>query len=99
VNDLEARLRTLDFRNPPSELRGSVLAMVRAPGWKAWLAPHPAAWAALAALWLALATLDALLDGPSPNNAKSPLISTTMSADPPVLLALYQRTSGAEMPR
>jgi hypothetical protein len=95
VNDLESKLRSLNFRQPPPGLRGVTLAAARAPGWKNWLAPHPAAWAALAALWVVLAVLNGLLDRPEAASHAGQ-VARSESPEAPALLAFYQRAGLVE---
>jgi hypothetical protein len=86
VNDLETKLRTLPFRPPPPGLRGSVLAATQTRIVRRM--PHPAAWAALAALWLVLAVLGRLLDaGETP--IQQPTVRQNLPT-PPTLLAHYR---------
>jgi hypothetical protein len=88
VNDLEAKLRALTFREPPPGLRGTVLAATpEKSGWRTWLAPHPAAWAALAAVWLALAILGRLIEKPVAPRPALATQSDTMA--PSALLAFH----------
>jgi hypothetical protein len=79
MNDLESKLRSLAFREPPPGWRGS---MVSAPiaefGWRKWLAPHPAAWAALAAIWLLLALVSQTFEKAPPS---APTAAATRKAD------------------
>ena len=91
MNDLESRLRSLRFREPPPGLRGVVLAAVRAPGWRNWLAPHPGAWIGLAAAWLVLTVLDNALNAPDANSRRE--VAVTAAPPPPaaILLAFYQQ--------
>ena len=96
MSDLEVKLRSLNFREPPPALRGAVLSAARSPGWQNWLAPHPVAWLALAALWLALAVLDGLLNGSDPAREKSLAGSATPRPEAPALIAFYQRSGGVE---
>lgn len=78
MNDLEAKLRSLAFREPPPGWRGSIVgATVAEPAWRKWLAPHPAAWAALAATWILLAAVSQMFDKPSSKHvpmAKAPAL-------------------------
>ena len=65
MNDLESKLRSLNFRGPPPEWRGSLVGaatVTAGPDWRKWFAPHPAAWVALAAIWLVLALVSQTLD-------------------------------------
>jgi hypothetical protein len=94
VNDLEAKLRNLAFREPPPGLRGAVLASAKSLS--NWLAPHPVAWAALAALWLALAALDALLNGPNDTALPREKLARVEMPQTPVLLAFYKQAGAGE---
>ena len=96
MNDLEAKLCSLTFREPPPGLRGAVLAAAQPSGWKSWLAPHPTAWAALAALWLTLAVLHALLNGPNGMGFQREKLARMQVPQTPVLLAFYQQAGAGE---
>ena len=96
MNDLEAKLRSLDFREPPPGLRGAVLAAAKVPGWKDWLAPHPVAWAALAALWLTLAALDTFLNASNDTAHQQRKLAQAQMPETPVLIAFYQRSGAVE---
>ena len=57
MSDLEDKLRSLAFREPPQDIRRQVLAATPRWTWRDWLWPSPLAWGAIAAVWLvALAT-------------------------------------------
>jgi len=65
--DFESQLARRPLRELPPEWRDAVLAQARAAApqrekaaadWRAWLWPHPWAWAALAAIWLLIAGLN-----------------------------------------
>ena len=99
MNDFEARLRSLTFREPPPGLRGAVLANARAPGWKSWLAPHPAAWLALAALWIALVAVDSLLNAPVEPSSRGQIARAAPPRQTSVLLAFYQQSGGVDLAR
>jgi hypothetical protein len=60
MSDLENKLRSLAFREPPQDLRRRVLAAAPAARtWRDWFWPSPIAWAAVAAIWLiAIATAE-----------------------------------------
>jgi hypothetical protein len=92
VNDLETRLRSLSFREPPPGLRGAALA----PRVSRWRTPPVAAWAALAAVWLALLAVDRLLEA----GAKLPVIDSpsiaTLSLDGPTPLAFHLRIAAGK---
>lgn len=99
MNDLEARLRRLNFREPPPGLRGSVLAALPENSERrSGLWPSPVAWAALAAVWLILLALDRTLDRstPAPRAVADEAVPPTFS--PPALLALRARASAGEPP-
>ncbi len=99
MNDLEARLRRLNFREPPPGLRGSVLAAASEKSERAgWLGPSPMAWAALAAVWLILLALDRALDrsAPAPRAVAAEVIAPPSS--PPALLVLRVRAAIGEPP-
>ena len=96
MKDLEAKLRSLSFREPPPGLRGAVLAAVKSRGWQSWLAPHPAAWGALAALWLMLAVLDVVLNGPIDTAQERSNLAQVQMRQTPVLLAFYRQSSALE---
>ena len=97
MNDLESKLRSLAFREAPPGWRGSIVsARVAVPGWRNWLAPHPAAWAALAAIWLVLALVSQLFPKPMPSETA---VAARRIAEPraePTLLA-YQVRAAAGM--
>lgn len=53
MSDLENKLRSLSFREPPQDIRRRVLAAenpIRT--WRDYLWPSPLAWGAVAAIWL-----------------------------------------------
>ena len=57
MSDLENKLRSLAFREPPQDIRRRVLAATPRWTWRDWFWPSPLAWGAIAAVWLvALAT-------------------------------------------
>ena len=100
MNDLESRLRSLRFREPPPGLRGVVLAAVRAPGWRSWLAPHPGAWIGLAAAWLVLTVLDNALNAPDANSPREMgLTAAPPPHQPAILLAFYQQAGAFDPTR
>jgi hypothetical protein len=99
MNDFESKLRSLTFREPPPGWRGSIVsAGASARDWRSWLAPHPAAWAGLAAIWLVLALVSRSLDKPSATTA----VTVQRGADAPsapTLFALQLRAApGLEPP-
>jgi hypothetical protein len=73
LDSFEQRLRRQPLRPIPKEWREEILAAARLAGartvaggapaavaepwWRAWLWPHPAAWAALAGVWAAVIAL------------------------------------------
>lgn len=95
MNDLEAKLRSLTFREPPPGWRGSIAgSAVVESGWRKWLAPHPAAWAALAAIWIVLALIGQSYDGES--SARTTAATVARPADSlaePLLFAFQFRTA------
>jgi len=95
MNDLEAKLRSLTFREPPPGWRGSMVGTaVVESGWQKWLAPHPAAWAALAAIWIVLAFIGQIYGGGS--SARTTAATAMRPADPlaePTLFAFQFRTA------
>jgi hypothetical protein len=100
MNDLESKLRSLAFREPPPGWRGSMASAPMAhPGWQKWFAPHPAAWAALAAIWLVLALVSQTFEK-APSSVSTAI--ATQAADPlsePTLLAFQIRAAaGVEPP-
>ncbi|HEY8901560.1 MAG TPA: hypothetical protein VIM61_14195 [Chthoniobacterales bacterium] len=65
MTPFERRLAATPRRDAPSELRARILAIAREaerPAWRIVLArllwPHPIAWGALAAAWIAIAALN-----------------------------------------
>ena len=93
MNDLEAKLRSLTFREPPPGWRGSMVSVAIAEsGWRKWFAPHPAAWAALAAIWVVLA-VSQMFEKPS---AVQTAVAKTRTVDPlaePALFAFQYRAA------
>jgi hypothetical protein len=68
MNDLERQLRSLAFREPPADLRRSVIAAAETTPrrtWRDWFWPSPYAWGAIAALWVFIAALDSSEPGGS----------------------------------
>lgn len=94
MNDLESKLRSLTFREPPPGWRGAMVsAAIAEPGWRKWLAPHPAAWAALAAVWLVLAVVSQTFEKPASSGSSA---ATTRRTDPlaePTLFAFQLRAT------
>ena len=79
MNDLESKLRSLTFREPPPGWRGSIIGVSAPPRNRlAWLAPHPAAWAALAAIWMLLGPVSQMMDKPA---ASAPAAAVSRSVD------------------
>ena len=65
MNDFERKLRDTPLRTPPREWRGEIPGALPANqpaalNWRAWLWPAPPAWLALAAVWLALFTIESI---------------------------------------
>jgi hypothetical protein len=62
MSNFEDKLRSLPFREPPSDLRRQVLAAAEAAlprwTWRDWFWPSPIAWAGLAAIWMTLFFFD-----------------------------------------
>ena len=52
MSDLENKLRSLAFREPPQDIRRRVLAATPRWTWRDWFWPSPLAWGAIAAVWL-----------------------------------------------
>ena len=75
MSDLENKLRSLAFREPPQDIRRRVLAATPRWTWRDWFWPSPLAWGAIAAVWLV-----ALATEPSTPSAESsgarPLLAT-----------------------
>jgi hypothetical protein len=98
MNDLEAKLRSLTFREPPPGWRGSMVSVTSEPGWRKWFAPHPAAWAALAAIWLVLALVSQTFERPSSSASN---VAAKRNVDPlsePTLLAFHLRAAAGMEP-
>ena len=100
MNDLEAKLRSLSFRELPPGWRGSMVsATVVESDWRKWLAPHPAAWAALAAIWIVLALVSRTVEKPSSSGSS---LVTSQDVDPlsqPALFAFqFRAITGMEPP-
>lgn len=58
MNDVENKLRQLQFQRPPESLRSELLDAMRPStrsGLRDWLWPSPFAWATLAAAWVIMA--------------------------------------------
>lgn len=93
MNDLESKLCALTFREPPPGWRGSMVNTALAePRRSKWFAPHPAAWAALAAIWLVLALISRSFDTSSPSTALASV--NRKNSDPPsapTLMAWHRR--------
>jgi hypothetical protein len=99
MNDLESRLRSLTFREPPPGWRGSIVSVTSERGWQKWLAPHPAAWVALAAIWIVLALVSQTFERPSSSSSNE---SAKRNVDPlsePTLLAFQLRAAAGLEPR
>jgi hypothetical protein len=98
MNDLESRLRSLAFRKPPPGWRGSIVSAVSESGWSKWLAPHPAAWAGLAAIWVVLALVSQTFEQPSSSASN---VAAKRNVDPlsePTLLAFHLRAAAGLEP-
>jgi hypothetical protein len=98
MTDLESRLRSLTFRELPPGWRGSIVGATSKPGWRKWLAPHPTAWAALAAIWLALALVSQTFERPLSSASN---VAAKRNVDPlsePTLLAFHLRRTAATEP-
>ena len=62
MNDFEQKLSRQPLRTPPPEWRAEILGaaqklVVPAWTWRDWFWPSPAAWGALAAVWIAVFAL------------------------------------------
>ena len=79
-------------------MRSAVLDAANTPSSKNWLAPQPAAWAALAALWVTLAVLDSLLNGAGTTTREDKLAAAPPRQSP-ALLAFYQHAGVVEAAR
>lgn len=100
MNDLESKLRALTFREPPPGWRGSMVSVaITESSWRKWFAPHPAAWAALATIWLVLAFVSQRFEKTSTPEA---VVATAPKSEPlsePALFVFQLRVaSGAELP-
>jgi len=91
-DEFEAKLRQQPRREIPAKWREEILGPLRrdetdkpAPWWRQWLWPHPAAWGALAAVWVAIFAL-AYAGRP-----EQPIASARSSA-PDMLQAFEERT-------
>jgi hypothetical protein len=83
MNEFEDKLRSRPLRPAPADLRVSVfraaakIAAPRVSAWREWFWPSPAAWVALAAVWLVLALIRPLFvsenDGHALSAAAAPL--------------------------
>ena len=80
MSDLENKLRSIAFREPPQDIRRRVLAATPRWTWRDWFWPSPLAWGAIAAVWLvALATEPS---APSTeNSAARPLLAIAARYD------------------
>jgi hypothetical protein len=100
MNDLEARLRSLTFREPPPGWRGAIVParLTQPSSWRVWLAPHPAAWGALAAIWMVLGLAYFLVDGSSASSS-TPFTAGETVREPfsEAPLFVYQRRSDAAL--
>jgi hypothetical protein len=91
-DEFERKLRSQPRREIPAEWREEILPSTTevgasVPWWRQWLWPHPAAWTALAALWVVIFAL-AFAGRPEPT------IRSASSAGlrPDVLQAFAERT-------
>jgi hypothetical protein len=98
MNDLESRLRSLNFREPPSGWRGSIVSVASEPGWRKWLAPHPAAWAALAAIWVVLALVSQTFEQPSSSTSNVAARNVDPLSEPTLLAFQLRAAAGLEQP-
>jgi hypothetical protein len=100
MNDLEAKLRSLTFREPPPGWRGAMVDVAIAePRWRKWLAPHPAAWATVAAVWLVLALVSQTFEKPSISRPTAAKTQNTERLIEPSLFAFQLRAAtGLESP-
>jgi hypothetical protein len=93
MNEFENKLRGLPFREPPADLRRSVLAAAETPHeaswtWLDWLWPAPLAWAALVLMLAAAWTADALTGVASERKA---VVTVEPQASSPALFAFQPR--------
>jgi hypothetical protein len=98
MNDFESRLRSLTFREPPPGWRGSIVSGASEPGWRKWLSPHPAAWAALAAIWVVLALVSQRFDQPSSSASNEAAKRNVDPLSEPTLLAFHLRAAAGLEP-
>ena len=99
MNDFEHKLRDTPLRRPPAAWRGEILAAIPAnrsavANWREWLWPPPIAWAALAAVWLILLTIELASGGMPARLARG---STSNTVPPDSLLALRHEQALALM--
>jgi hypothetical protein len=99
MNDLESRLRSLTFREPPPGWRGSIVNAASEPDWQKWFAPHPAAWVALAAIWLVLALVSQTFERPSSSASNESVKRNVDPLSEPTLLAFQLRAAAGLEPR
>ena len=89
-DEFEEKLRCQPRREIPPEWRKQILGPLRevtVPWWRQWLWPHPAAWAALAALWIAIFALQ-VASAPEPRTTSAAL----SLPGPQMMQALAERT-------
>lgn len=90
-DEFEQKLSRQARREIPAEWRKDILGFRRttdvpaSPWWRQWLWPHPAAWTALAALWVVIFAL-AFAGKPEP------AITSAHAARPDILQAFAERT-------
>ena len=99
MNDFERKLRATPLQPPPAEWRGEIFATIPAnpsavASWREWLWPPPIAWAALAAVWLILFTIELSTGGMPARPARG---SASKTAPPDSLLALRHEQALALM--
>jgi hypothetical protein len=120
MDDFEQQLRSQPLREPPAAWRQDILGAARAKagttarpaaaewlaGWRALWARLPVAWTAIAALWLFIFGVNALLPGPSamkvataPGAAPSPMAAWRLQRAELSLLADSLTETPAPRPR
>ena len=96
MNDFERKLRSQPFREPPAAWRREILACCESAApkasWREWLWPSPYAWAALAAVWVALGAVVAIAPRPA-GDAGSPKAVTHDAETRAALLARREMMS------
>jgi hypothetical protein len=91
-DEFEEKLRRQPRREIPAHWREDILRPLRAttaahPWWRQWLWPHPAAWASLAAMWVAVFALQFA----ARPEAGTPSVASSQSRSE-ILQALAERT-------